>query len=77
MGLKEFLTTDHTDWPLGKLQTLHQSHELAADAPITHPLLADDFLKTADVIRITVHGPKTLSLVALKDFMRQVAAIVR
>jgi len=76
MNLEQFLAAHHADFPLGKMQVVRQTHLVAADAPLTHPLLADEFLKTADVIRVQINGPKTLSLPAIKEFMQQIAAIV-
>lgn len=76
MDFHQFFSAHHADFPLGKMQAVRQTHLIAADAPLTHPLLADDFLKTADVIRVQINGPKTLSLPAIKEFMRQIAAIV-
>lgn len=76
MDLLEFFAAHHADWPIGKLHTLHQTQELAVGEPITHPLLADEFVKSADLIRLTVQGPKTLSRTAIKRFMQQVASVV-
>lgn len=76
MGLMDFFAANQAEWPLGRMHTTHQVHEIAINEPITHSLLADDFLKTADVIRGIVKGPKKLSQAAAKSFMLQVASIV-
>lgn len=74
-NLHQFLHANRAEWPLGQMQTIHQTHLMPADGPFTHPLLADEFLRTADVIHVTIQGPKPLKLSAIKEFMRQIAKV--
>lgn len=76
MDLHSFLCAHRAEWPLGigKMQTISQTHLVsAAGMPtISHPLLSDGFLKKADVILVTIHGPKPLQNNAVTQFMRQI-----
>lgn len=77
MDLHKFLRANHTDWPMGKMQTVHQSHLVSADMPITHPLLADGFLKSANAIHIIIHGPKPLKMTTFMEFKRKIAEVAQ
>lgn len=61
------------EWSMLKTETISQSHLLSEGAPITHPLLADAFLKTADVIRISIHGNKPIKLDLIDELMQKIA----
>ena len=77
MDFSTFLETHAHQWPLGKVQTLHQVHHLAVDSPFAHPLQDNEFLHTADLIQVTVtsHKAHPLRLDEVKSFTKKIIAI--
>lgn len=74
MDLYHFFSAHRAEWPLGQMHVVNQTHLLPAGMPITHPLLSNGFLATADVIQVLIQGP-TLQTTEVKQFMRQIAEI--
>ncbi len=77
MDFLTFLETHRKQWPLGKMQTLHQAHHVALGSPLTHTLQDSDFLRTASFIQITICKPRshTLPLSEIREFTQKIIAI--
>jgi len=75
MDFLTFAETNQAEWPLGKMQTLHQIHPLALGSDLTHPLQESDFLRSAGFIQLTICRPKSyvLPLADIHTFSRKIA----
>lgn len=77
MEFLTFLETHQAQWPLGKIETLHQTHQLALGSVLTHPLQDSEFLRTAGFIQLTICRPKShlLPLAEIREFSKKIAAL--
>ncbi|WP_156949843.1 hypothetical protein [Simplicispira psychrophila] len=77
MDLSTFLEAHQAQWPLGKMQTLHQTHQIALGSTLVHPLQESDFLRTANFIQLTICRPKCYALLLrdIREFTKKILAI--
>lgn len=77
MNFSTFLKTHQAQWPLGKMQTLHQTHQIALGSTLAHPLQESDFLRTANFIQLTISQPKPYPLLLrdIREFTNKILAI--
>ena len=78
MDFLTFLETHQADWPLGKMQTLHETRSLALGTALSHPLQNSDFLRSAAFVQLTICRPQShvLPLAEVRVFASPIAALL-
>lgn len=76
MDFSTFLESQQAQWPLGKIQALNQTHQIALGSPLSHPLQSSELLHTTSFIQLTIGKPKaySLSLAEVRDYMNKIVS---